>query len=254
MNRHAEKKAVIVGGTHGMGLAIVQALLDGGAEVVLTGRNGQNLEAARRELGPRAHVVRADTASMADIETLAAYVEEKLGRVDVLFVNAGYAKLEPFERVTEEAYDRQFAINTKGAYFTVQRLAPLVRDGGAIVFTTSAADETGTPGLSVYAGAKAAVRSFARGFAAELLTRGIRVNAVSPGFIRTPTLGVEEASEEERAAFADEGDRLTPMGRNGSPEEVARAALFLAFDATFTTGIELPVDGGIAQGLTPPHQ
>jgi NAD(P)-dependent dehydrogenase (short-subunit alcohol dehydrogenase family) len=254
MNRYTEKKAVVVGGTHGMGLAIVKALLDGGAEVMLTGRNGQNLEAARRELGARAHVARSDIANLSDIDALGEHVEEKLGRVDVLFVNAGYAKLELFEHVTEETYDRQFAVNTRGAYFTVQRLAPLIRDGGSVVFTTSAADETGTPGLSVYSAAKAAVRSFARGFAAELLPRGIRVNAVSPGFIRTPTMGVEEASDEERAAFADEGDRLTPMGRNGSPEEVARAALFLAFDATFTTGVELPVDGGIAQGLTPPHQ
>jgi NAD(P)-dependent dehydrogenase (short-subunit alcohol dehydrogenase family) len=165
----------------------------------------------------------------------------------------GPSKLEPFERVTEATYDRQFGVNAKGAYFTVQRLAPLVRYGGAIVFTTSVANEMGAPGMSVYSGAKAALQSFTRSFAAELLPQGIRVNAVSPGFIRTPTMGVE-ASDEERAAFAEEGDRLTPMGRNGSPEEVARAALFLAFDATFTTGIELPVDGGIAQGLTPPHQ
>jgi NAD(P)-dependent dehydrogenase (short-subunit alcohol dehydrogenase family) len=250
---HAGKKAVVIGGTHGMGLAMVKALLGGGAEVLLTGRSEQNLEAARRELGSHAHLVRSDVASLADVDALGGLVEEKLGRIDVLFVNAGYSKLEAFERVTEATYDRQFDVNAKGAYFTVQRLAPLVRDGGAIVFTTSVADEMGAPGLSVYSGAKAALRSFTRGFAAELLPRGIRVNAVSPGVVRTPTMGVE-ASDEERAAFAEEGDRLTPMGRNGSPEEVARAALFLAFDATFTTGIELPVDGGIAQGLTPPHE
>jgi NAD(P)-dependent dehydrogenase (short-subunit alcohol dehydrogenase family) len=253
VDRYAKKKAVVIGGTHGMGLAIVKALLEGGAAVLLTGRNEQNLEAARGELGSRAHVVRSDAASMADVDALGALVEERLGRVDVVFVNVGYSKLEPFEQVTEASYDRQFDTNTKGAFFTVQRLAPLVREGGAVVFTTSVANETGTPGMSVYAGSKAALRSFAKGFAAELLPRGIRVNAVSPGFIRTPTMGVE-ATEAERAAFAEEGDRLTPMGRNGSPEEVARAALFLAFDATFTTGVELPVDGGIAQGIVPPHR
>jgi NAD(P)-dependent dehydrogenase (short-subunit alcohol dehydrogenase family) len=252
VDTYVEKKAVVIGGTHGMGLAMVTALLRGGAEVLLTGRNAQNLETARGELGVRAHVVRSDVTSLAEIDALAAFVEEKLGRIDAVFVNAGYSKLEPFELVTEATYDRQFDINAKGAYFTVQRLAPLVRDGGSIVFTTSVANEMGAPGMSVYSGAKAALQSFTRGFAAELLPRGIRVNAVSPGFVRTPTMGVE-ASDEERAAFAEEGDRLTPMGRNGSPEEVARAALFLAFDATFTTGIELPVDGGIAQGLTPPQ-
>jgi NAD(P)-dependent dehydrogenase (short-subunit alcohol dehydrogenase family) len=170
-----------------------------------------------------------------------------------VLVNAGYSKLEPFDRVTEASYDRQFAVNAKGAFFTVQRLGPLVRDGGAFVFTTSVANKTGNPGMSVYSGAKAALWSFAQTFAAELLPRGIRVNAVSPGFIKTPTMGVD-ASDEERATFEQAGNALTPMGRNGSPEEVARAALFLAFDATFTTGVELPVDGGIAQGLAPPHE
>ena len=137
MDKYARKKAVVTGGTHGMGLAAVKALLDGGAEVLLTGRNEQNLDAARRELGPRAHVVRSDTASMADINALGALVEEKLGQIDFVFINAGISELEPFDQVTEASYDRQFDINTKGAFFTAQRLAPLVRYGGSIVFTTS---------------------------------------------------------------------------------------------------------------------
>ena len=137
MDKYARKKAVVTGGTHGMGLAAVKALLDGGAEVLLTGRNEQNLEAARRELGPRAHVVRSDTASMADINALGALVEEKLGRIDFVFINAGISELEPFDQVTEASYDRQFDVNTKGAFFTAQRLAPLLRNGGSIVFTTS---------------------------------------------------------------------------------------------------------------------
>ena len=136
MGRYTGKKAVVTGGTHGMGLATVKALLEGGAEVLLTGRNEQNLEAARRELGSRAHVVRSDTASLADIDALGALVEEKLGRLDLVFINAGISELGPFDQVTEAAYDRIFDVNTKGAFFTVQRLAPLVREGGSIVFTT----------------------------------------------------------------------------------------------------------------------
>ena len=138
-----------------------------------------------------------------------------------------------------------------GAYFTAQRLAPLVKEGGSFVFTTSIAHVTGVPGMSVYAGSKAALRSFAQGLAAELLPRNIRVNAVSPGFIKTPTMGVDGASPEQLAAFEKEGTDTTPMGRIGRPEEVARAVLFLAFDATFTTGAELPVDGGLTQVVAP---
>ncbi|MFP2905627.1 SDR family oxidoreductase [Pyxidicoccus sp. 3LFB2] len=251
MGRYAGKKAVVTGGTQGMGLATVKALLDGGAEVLLTGRNEKTLEVARRELGPRAHVVRSDTASLADIDALAKTVEEKLGRVDFVFINAGFARLGMFADVTEAVYDQTFDINTKGAYFTAQRLAPLVRDGGSFVFTTSIANVTGVPGMSVYSGSKAALRSFAQGLAAELLPRGIRVNAVSPGFIKTPTMGVDGASPEQLAAFEKEGNDTTPMKRIGTPEEVARAALFLAFEATFTTGAELPVDGGLTQVVAP---
>lgn len=253
MNTYAGKKVVVVGGTHGMGRAMVDALLDGGAEVVLTGRNTQNLDAARRELGARAHVVPSDVASLDDIDALGAFVERELGQVDAVFVNAGYARISAVADVTEAEYDQTFAINTKGAFFTMQRLAPLVRDGGAFVVTTSIADETGTSGMSVYSGSKAALRAFTRVFAAELLPRGIRVNAVSPGFIQTPTLGITGACAEELAAFEKEGNAITPMGRIGTPDEVARAALFLAFDATFTTGTELPVDGGLAQQLAVPN-
>jgi NAD(P)-dependent dehydrogenase (short-subunit alcohol dehydrogenase family) len=252
MDKYAGKKAVITGGTIGMGLATVKALLEGGAEVLLTGRNEQNLAAARRELGPRAHVVQSDTASLAEIDALGALVAETLGQVDFVFINAGVANLEPFEQVTEESYDRIFNINTKGAFFTAQRLAPLVRQGGSFVFTT-VTNGTGTPGLSVYSASKAALRSFVKVFAAELLPRGIRVNAVGPGFIKTPTMGAAWLSEEEKAAFERLGNEITPMGRIGSADEVARAALFLAFDATFTTGVELPVDGGLAQ-VDAPHQ
>ena len=246
MGRYTGKKAVVTGGTHGMGLATVKALLDEGAEVLLTGRNPQTLEAARRELGSRAHVVGSDTANLGDIDALGALVKDTLGRIDFLFINAGVSELGVFDQVTEAAYDRIFDVNAKGAFFTVQRLVPLISDGGSIVFTT-VTNGPANPNLSVYAGSKAALRAFAQVFAAELVSRGIRVNTVGPGFTDTPTMGIAGLSEAERAALKKLGDEITPMKRHASVDEIARAVLFLAFDATFTTGVELPVDGGLAQ-------
>ncbi|WP_330233774.1 SDR family oxidoreductase [Nocardia sp. NBC_00508] len=249
---NAGKKAVVTGGTHGMGLAIVEALLAEGVEVVLTGRNEDNLGQARARLaGRRAHAVRSDAAVAADIDALGAFVEERLGRVDALFVNHGTAEFQTLDAATEASFDRQFAINTKGAFFTVQRLAPLLADGGSIVFTTVANDVV-FPGLSAYSGSKEALRAIAQVLAAELLPRRIRVNSVAPGFIETPTMGVVGLTEQERAEFLAQGERSTPLRRNGTVDEVAKAALFLAFDATFTTGVELPVDGGWGQGLGAP--
>ncbi|MER6995217.1 SDR family oxidoreductase [Streptomyces sp. NPDC000410] len=249
MNAFAGKKAVVTGGTHGMGLAIVEALLDGGAEVVLTGRNEKTLEEARTELNRRpAHVVRSDATSMADIDALGTLAAETLGRVDALFVNHGTAEFQTLAEATEESFDRQFAINTKGAFFTVQRLAPLIPDGGSILFTTVSNDVI-FPGLSAYSGAKEALRAISQVLAAELLPRRIRVNALAPGFIETPTMGVVGLTDQQRADFLKQGEQSTPLRRNGTVEEVARAALFLAFDATCTTGVELPVDGGWGQGL-----
>ena len=238
------KKAVVTGGTHGMGLATVRALVEAGAEVILTGRNEHNVEAARRELGGRAHVVRSDVAKMADIDAVGALVKERFGTIDFLHVNAGISELGPFSEVSEATFDRMFAVNTKGAFFTAQRLAPLLRKGGAIVFTT-VTEAPASGNLSVYAGSKAAVRAFAQVLASELLTREIRVNTVGPGFVDTPTLGVAGLSPEQRAQMMTLGDQVTPMKRHGTPEEIARAVLFLAFDATFTTGVELTVDGGL---------
>lgn len=249
MNKYWGKKAVITGGTHGMGLAVAKALLAEGTEVIITGRSAKNVEEAQRELGDRSLVLQSDVSSLKDIHELGNIVQEQFGQIDFVYVNAGVALLEPYQDVTEESYDKTFAVNTKGAFFTVQRLAPLIREGGSIVFTSSVADEGGTPGMSVYGASKAALRSLASGFAAELLPRGIRVNVVSPGFISTPTMGVAGFSEQERADFEKLGDEITPMKRHGSSEEVAKAVLFLAFDATYTTGVKLAVDGGLGQGI-----
>ncbi|NEW41913.1 SDR family oxidoreductase [Nocardia cyriacigeorgica] len=249
----AGAKAVVTGGTHGMGLAIVKALLTAGAEVVVTGRNEKTLEDARTELaGQAAHVVRSDAASMADIAALAEFVGHKLGRIDHVFVNHGVAAFAELAEVTEEDWDRHFTINTKGAFFTVQALAPLLADGGSIVFTTVGNDVI-FPGLSAYSASKEAVRAFAHVLAAELVPRKIRVNSVAPGFIETPTMGVPGLSARERAEFVQQGYDSTPLRRTGTVEEVAAAALFLAADATFTTNVELAVDGGFAQGLPVAH-
>ena len=233
--RYAGRTAVILGGTHGMGEATATLLRAGGAEVLVTGR--------------RAGDVHVDLTRLSDLDALVKAVRERFGQIDLLHVNAGFARLEPFDVVSEASYDRTFDVNTKGAFFAVQRLAPLVRDGGAIVFTSSVADQGGAPDMLVYGAAKAAARSLVAGFAAALLARGIRVNAVSPGFIDTPSYGIEGISDDDRAAFHAVGDAVTPMRRHGTSEEVARAVAFLAFEATFTTGARLPVDGGLGEGL-----
>ncbi|MFI1016591.1 SDR family oxidoreductase [Streptomyces sp. NPDC020965] len=253
MSTFEGKKAVITGGTHGIGLAIVTALLDGGAEVVLTGRDETRTAAARSELrGRAAHVVRSDAASTTDIAALADLVRERLGHVDHLFVNHGFAEFAELGEVTEASWDRHFAVNTKGAFFSVQALAPLLREGGSIVFTTVANDAV-FPGMSAYSASKEATRAFAHVLAAELLPRGIRVNSVAPGFIETPSLGMPGLTAEQRKGFERQAYESTPMGRVGTMAEVAAAALFLASGATFTTNVELAVDGGFARGLGTAH-
>jgi NAD(P)-dependent dehydrogenase (short-subunit alcohol dehydrogenase family) len=242
--KYLGKKAVVVGGTHGMGRATVEMLVENGVEVVLTGRTTDKAE------GLKAHAIASDVADLSAIAKLKTEVAQRLHDIDLLFVNVGFSTLTPFDATSEADYDRTFDVNTKGAFFTAQHLAPLIREGGSIVFTTSVATVLGSPGLSVYAGAKAAVRAFARGLAAELAPRGIRVNVVSPGFIDTPSMGVTGVPDEVLQQFKEEGDRITPLKRHGSMNEVANAVVFLAFEATFTTGAELAVDGGLGQGVS----
>lgn len=229
-----------------MGFAIAKLLVDGGARVVITGRSQATLDAARERLGENAIAVRGDVASLSDLDALADRVKGELGTLDALFVNAGVARTTPFESVTEEAYDELFAINVKGAFFTVQKLAPLLNTGAGVVLTTSNANVIGLPETSVYAAGKAALRSLARTLSGDLLPRGIRVNAISPGPIDTGILeNTMSAAEAER--FKAQMVANNPMRRFGRPDEIARAAAFLAFDATYTTGTELVVDGGATQ-------
>lgn len=246
MGEYNGRTAVITGGGSGVGFAVAKKLVDGGARVAITGRSRATLDAARERLGENAVAVPGDVASLRDLDALANRVKSELGTIDALFVNAGVAALTPFDSTTEEAYDELFAINVKGAWFTVQKLAPLLNPGAGIVLTTSAANVVGMADTSVYAAGKAALRSMARSFSRELLPRGIRVNAISPGPVDTGALDAT-MTPEEAERFKAERVADNPMRRFGTPEEIARAALFLAFDATYTTGAELVADGGATQ-------
>src|SRR5271169_737749 len=185
MDRFKGKTAVITGGTSGMGLATAKMLLDGGARVLVTGRSQAGLESAQQELGEGAVVVSSDARSLTEIDALASRVKAELDTFDLLFVNAGFSLRAPLESMTEAVYDEMFNLNAKGPFFAVQKLAPLINRGGAVVLTTSIANVKGMPGFAAYGAAKAALRSFARVMAAELLPREIRVNAVTPGPIDT---------------------------------------------------------------------
>ena len=247
MNTFKNKIAVIIGGTSGMGLATAKMLLDGGARVLVTGRSEAGLESAQKEIGKDALVVSSDARSLTDIDALASRAKAEFDTFDLLFVNAGFSLFAPLENTTEATFDEMFNLNAKGPFFAVQKLAPLINQGGAVVLTTSTANVKGMPLLAAYGGAKAALRSFARVFAAELLPRGIRVNAVSPGPIDTPIIGKMFSDKDAAAQLREKMIGMNPMERFGTSEEIAKAVLFLAFDATYTTGAELPVDGGLSQ-------
>ncbi|MFK0065481.1 glucose 1-dehydrogenase [Streptomyces sp. NPDC091046] len=244
--KYEGKHVVITGGSSGFGLATARLLVDEGARVLLTGRNQATLDAAREQLGTNAVAVRSDASSLTDIDALTDRVRTEFGTVDALFANAGVNGFAPFEETTEELFDDILRINAKGPYFTVQKLAPLLAEGSGVVLTTSVANVLGLPALSAYAASKAALRSMTRSLARELLPRKVRVNAVSPGPIDSGILEKSmplEAAEQTKAQMAADN----PMLRMGSPDEIAKAVAFLAFEATFTTGTELAVDGGGSQ-------
>ena len=247
MKQYEAKRVVIIGGTSGIGLATAKMLLNGGARVLVTGRSQAGLDSAQKQLGTGAIVVSSDARSLTDIDALASRVKTEFDTFDLLFVNAGFSIPTPLESVTEAIYDEMFNLNAKGPFFAVQKLAPMISRGGSVVLTTSIANVKGMPGQAIYGAAKAALRSFGRVLAAELLPREIRVNAVSPG--PTDTGIIEKAFPDKDAAAQIKGHAsgMVPMKRFGTSDEIAKAVLFLAFDATFTTGAELPVDGGWSQ-------
>jgi NAD(P)-dependent dehydrogenase (short-subunit alcohol dehydrogenase family) len=248
MKRLEGKVAVITGGNSGIGLATAKRFLEEGAKVAISGRSQQTLDEAAKQLGKDVLVVKSDTAKVSEIESFVNVVAKKFGKIDVLFVNAGVAKFAPFADTSEAIYDEQFNINVRGAYFTIQKALPHLNDGASIILNTSVAGSKGTEGASAYSSTKAAMRSFARTLAAELVGRNIRVNAVAPGPIVTPIFGRTGLPQEAIDEFAKQIKEDVPMKRFGQPEEVAGAVAFLASsDASYITGVELNVDGGFGQ-------
>ena len=241
-----DKVALITGGTSGIGLEAAKLFRDEGARVIVSGVNPARLEEASHQLGKDVLVLGADLRIRSDIDKLVATIRERFTRLDVLFANAGIGFAAPLEAVTEDQIDEQFSINFKGIFFIVQKAAPILRDGGSIVLTTSFLNAVGAPGLSILSATKAAVRSLARSLGSELAPRGIRINAVSPGPISTPfhsKLGLSEQQLTEAAAGIE---AQIPLHRFGDAAEIAKAALFLASeDSSFMTGAEVIVDGGL---------
>ena len=248
MKRLEGKVAVVTGGNSGIGLASAKRLQEEGARVAIVGRSKKTLDEAVKTIGNGVVAVQADVSKLPDVDKLFAEVSKKLGKIDVLFVNAGVAKFAPLADTSESLYDEQFDINIKGAYFTIQKALPLLNDGASIILNTSVAGIKGTTGTSAYSATKAALRSLARTAAAELAGRGIRVNAVAPGPIVTPIFGRTGLPQEAIDDFIKNVGGSVPMKRLGQPEEVAGAVAFLASsDSSYITGEELHVDGGMGQ-------
>jgi len=248
MSKLAGKIALITGGNSGIGLATAKEFVDEGACVFITARRTLELEKAAKEIGKNVTGVPADVSKPGDLDRLFARIRQEKGRLDILFANAGIAKYAALGDITEDFYEEIFSINVKGLLFTVQKALPLLPEGAAIILTSSIVGSKGLPANSIYAASKAVARSFARTWTTDLKHRRIRVNAISPGSIKTPgltnLLASSQVGDERRKFIA----AATPLGRLGAPEEVAKAAVFLASDdASYITGIELFVDGGFAQ-------
>ncbi|MFI1237139.1 glucose 1-dehydrogenase [Nocardia salmonicida] len=240
-SRFDGKTALITGGSSGMGLATAHRLIAEGARVVVTGRDKKRLDAAVAELGDQAHGIAGDATDLGDLDTLAAAVSDRFGHVDLLFANAGIGSFQPIDQVTGALFDQVIGSNLKGAFFTIQKVLPLLPDHAAIVINASFGLHRGVPGAALYSASKAAVHNLTRTLAAELAPRRIRVNSVSPGYIDTPAFRAE-LSDTAKAGVA----ALSPAGRVGTSEDVAAAVAFLASpDAAFVNGHDLRVDGGL---------
>ena len=244
----AGKIALVTGGNSGIGLATAQRFIAEGAFVFITGRRQAELDAAVQTLGSQAFGIQGDVSNLADLDRAIATVKEQKGRIDVLFANAGIAEFGPLDAVTEAQYDRQFDINVKGTFFTVQKALPLLPDGAAIVLMASIVGSKGFESNSVYSATKAAIRSLARTLTSDLKARKIRVNAVSPGPIETPGFDEVASLTGQAEQFKTQMVSTVPLGRIGEADEIAKAVVFLASDdSSYVTGVELFVDGGLAQ-------
>jgi NAD(P)-dependent dehydrogenase (short-subunit alcohol dehydrogenase family) len=248
MGKLEGKIALITGGNSGIGLATAKQIVNEGAYVFITGRRESELTRAVREIGKNVTGVQGDVSNLADLDRLFSQIKREKGKLDIVFANAGVAKYAPLGEITEEFYDSIFDINVKAVLFTVQKALPLMPDGACIILNASIVASKGFSSNSVYSATKAAVRSFARTWTTDLKDRRIRVNAVSPGSIDTPglsdLLASSEVGEQRKKMIAT----TVPLGRFGTPDEIAKAVVFLASDdSSYITGTELFVDGGIAQ-------
>ena len=248
MGKLEGKVALITGGNSGIGLATAKQFVNEGAYVFITGRRQSELDVAVKQIGKSVIAVQGDVSNLGDLDRLFAQIKREKGRLDIVFANAGVATYAPFGTITEEHYDSIFNINVKGLLFTVQKALPLLPDGASVILNASIVASKGFSSNSVYSATKAAVRSFARTWTTDLKDRRIRVNAVSPGPIETPGLNNLLASSgagEERLKMLSNN---VPLGRLGTPDEIAKAVVFLASDdSSYVTGTELFVDGGFAQ-------
>ena len=248
MGKLEGKIALVTGGNGGIGLATAKRFVSEGAYVFITGRRTEELAAAVKEIGKNVTGVQGDVSKLADLDRLFAQIKREKGKLDIVFANAGVAKYARLGAITEEFFDSIFNINVKGLLFTVQKSLPLLPDGASIILNASVVGSKGLPTNSIYSATKAAVRSFARTWTTDLKDRHIRVNAVSPGSTDTPgardLLASSEVGEQRKKMIAT----VTPLGRFGTPDEIAKAVVFLACDdSSYVTGIELFVDGGFAQ-------
>jgi NAD(P)-dependent dehydrogenase (short-subunit alcohol dehydrogenase family) len=248
MGKLQGKVAVITGGSSGIGLAAAKLFVEEGAYVFITGRRQAELDKAKAAIGRNVSTVQGDVSRLEDLDRLFAQVKAEKGGLDGLVVSAGFVEMAPMAAVTPDHFDKTFAINARGAFFTVQKAAPLMHDGGAIVLVSSGVHLKGIPFYQTYGATKAALRFWARSMAAELKDRGIRVNTLSPGAIDTPIIDGQFKTKEEADARKEMFKQMTPLGRIGRPEEMAKAILFLGSDdSSYTTGADLVADGGITQ-------
>ncbi|MEA5627464.1 SDR family oxidoreductase [Nostoc sp. UHCC 0251] len=248
MSKLEGKIALVTGGNSGIGLATAKQFVAEGAYVYITGRRQVELDAAVEAIGKNVTAVQSDVSNLADLDRLFATIKQEQGHLDIIFANAGGGQIAPLGAITEEHFDQTFNVNVKGLLFTVQKALPLLPEGASIILNASITSIKGTPAFSVYSATKAAVRSFARNWILDLRERKIRVNAISPGVVPTPGYDHLGLNDQQLQEFVDSQASAIPLGRVGKPDEIAKAVVFLASDdSSFVNGIELFVDGGMAQ-------
>ena len=246
MQQLKHKVAVVTGGSSGIGLGIAKRFAAEGAKVAITGRSNVSLDKAVAEIGHGALGIQGDVSQLQDLDRIFETVHEKLGRIDILVANAGSYILGPLAEFTEDMFDRLSDINFKGTFFTVQKALPVLRDGASVMLVSSTVNGKGVPNHAAYSATKAAIRSLARSFSAELLDRRIRVNTLTPGPVDTPLFSTVAGSPEEAKAMMEGMANFTPLKRVGTTEEIAAGALYLASDdSAFMLGAELLLDGGL---------